>query len=77
MSKEISSLKLKLLKSSSGNDEKEDVEKLKNKINEQNSKIESLMKQTIDANKLRITETTQLKMEISKLKVEIQTLTNE
>ena len=77
MSKEISSLKLKLLKSNSGSDQNEDVEKLKNIINEQNSKIESLMKQTIDTNKAKIIETSQLKIEISKLKVEIETLKNQ
>ena len=55
MSKEISNLKLKLLKSnneSNANDmDNKQVEDLEKKVKEQKSKIESLLKQTIDLNK--------------------------
>ena len=69
MSKEISELKLKLLKANSDNGSNSDnkkVEELENKIKEQKNKIESLIKQNIDKNKEKITETSKLNVEISK-----------
>ena len=79
ISKEIRELRLKLLKAGSDNgdgDGDKDIDQLKNKINEQKTKIESLIKQNIDVNKVKITETTKLSLEISKLKAEIISLTN-
>ncbi len=77
MSKEISSLKLKLLKSNSNSSGDKNVEILESKIKDQKNKIESLIKQNIEVNKDKITETSKLKIEISELKVEINKLKTE
>ena len=74
MSKEIVNFKVKLMKSGSeetGNGGK-NVEELEKKIQEQKSKIESLLKQNIETNKNKIIETSKLKKEIDNLKKELE-----
>ena len=74
MSKEITTLKLKLLKAGSSDSSDKNVEELEKKINELKNKNELLLKQILDIKKDKITETNKLNIEMTKLKVEISTL---
>ena len=69
MSKEIVNLKVKLMKAGSEETGSGELEK---KIQEQKSKIESLLKQNIEVNKNKIIETSKLEKEIINLKKELE-----